>query len=45
MMDDGAALGSTVSARELAKEGTGGRGLIATAQAPRTEEAKTGIQQ
>lgn len=39
-MDDGVALGSTVSVRELAKAGTGGRGLVATAQAPRMEEAK-----
>lgn len=39
-MDDGVALGSTVSDRELAKVGTGGRGLVATAQAPRMEEAK-----
>lgn len=40
MMDDGVAQGSTVSVRELAKVGTVGRGLAATAQAPRMEEAK-----
>lgn len=39
-MDGGAALGSTVSARESAKAGTGGRGPVATAPAPRMEEAK-----
>lgn len=42
-MDDAVALGSTVSARESAKVGTGGRGLVATAQAPRMEEAKARI--
>lgn len=40
-MDDDVGLGNTVSVRELAKVGTGGRGLAATAQAPRMEEAKT----
>lgn len=42
-MADGVALVNTVSAQELAKEGTGGRGLGAIAQAPRMEEAKAGI--
>lgn len=44
MMDDGVAPVNTVSALGLAKVGTGvGRGLVATAQAPRMEEAKTRI--
>lgn len=41
MTDGGEALGSIVSARELAKvSGTGGKGLAATARALHTEEAK-----
>jgi len=43
MTDDGVALGSTVSARETAKVGTGGRGLEATAPGPRMEEEKARI--
>lgn len=43
MMDDGVAPVNTVSALGLAKVGTVGRGLVATAQAPRMEEEKTRI--